>query len=595
MNRTTPRIVARNASACLLSLAALFAVSTRAEVLSVLPSDALVVIKVKDLAGVSKKVAALSERCGLSALQPQMADPIGAIKQDLNIKGGLNESGDAAFAILNIESDEPQMVTLLPVADYAAFLTNFEGASTENGITTFTNAAGGETVYVASWGNYAAISPVKSIVEAQGQGITLPASANAELAAKDAVMFANIPVIKTKVLPTLTEEKAEWRQQLISGLEQDENAKKFAPLLGAAFDVYFQAAETFLNETQGSFISINITDAGANFSVVSEFTQGSYIGNFVSSLKGGTSSYLSGLPASSYLFYGGFPANSAALKPVMKDVLDPILAALPELTPEAKTALDEVRSSFDTMMDSGAAATFGVIKPKGQLGQEAIFQSLFVVEGKPEAYIPAMKKYFASTGTIVKSLMPEGAPAMPGTSFIIEDKALTAGGVSFDRIKADVNAEPKTPEEAQMQQVMSFMYGPAGLSYVIGAADDKHAIFAQGVSDEALAAAVEATKAGQDNLSSLPHIAETAAQLPADRIGVVYVAVDEIATTAIGYVSQFGMPVKFQLPPNLPPLGVAVSASSNTMRVEYHIPSKTVESFVAAALQAMNDARNGGM
>jgi hypothetical protein len=585
------------AKLCVLALAALLASPTRADVLSVVPSDSLVIVKVKDLNGVSKKLAGLSEAWGISAMNPQMADPIGSIKEQLNIKGGVNETGDAALVVLNFtgEPEQPPVLSLLPVSDYAAFIANFEGATTENGITTFSNAADGETVYVAQWGDYAAVSPSKDAVVTKGAGVTLPAGAVKELAAKDAVIWANMPVIKTKVLPLIAEKKVEWRAELIEGIEADENARKFAPVLGAVFDVYIKAAETFLNESQGSFVSLNITDAGLNLGIVSEFAEGSYIGKFAAAQKGGTSSFLTGLPSATYLVFGGGLTNGAALRPLFKDLVDPILAAMPEMDAAGKTAMADIRTAFDTMLDTGTSATFGVIKPKGQLGQEAIFQTVTVVEGKSEAYLAAMKKYFTSVGPVFKALTPEGSPAMPGTSFIVEPAAVTAAGVTFDRVKADINADPKTPEEAQIQQMMTFMYGPAGLSYLLGAADEGTAIMAQGLDDAALAAVVESSKANKDAVAGLAHVKETADQLPADRSIVFYVSLDEIATTAVTYISQFGMPVKFQLPPNLPPLGFAVSNSGSSVRIDYHVPTKTVQSFVAATLQTMNEMQGGGM
>lgn len=581
---------------CMLALAALLASPTRADVLSVVPSDALVVVKVKDLNGVSKKLATLSEAWGISAMNPQMADPIGSIKEQLNIKGGVNDAGDAALVVLNFtgEPEQPPVVSLLPVTDYAAFIANFEGATTENGITTF-NAPDGETVYVSQWGEHAAVSPSKAAVETKGAGITLPAGAVKELSSKDAVLWANIPVIKTKVLPMMAEKKAEWRQELVAALEQDENSKKFAPLVGAGFDVYVKAAETFLSETKGSFVSFNITDAGVNVGIVSEFLEDSYIGKFTASLKGGTTSFLSCLPSATYLIYGGGLTNGAATKPLLRDIFDPIIAALPELDAPGKAAVADIRASFDTMMDTGDAATFAVMKPKGQLGQEAIFQTVTIVDGKSEPYLAAMKKYFTSVGPVFKALTPEGAPPMPGTSFIVEPAAVTAAGVTFDRVKADINPDPKTPEEAQIQQMMTFMYGPAGLSYMLGAVNAGTAIMAQGLDEAALASVVEACKAKSDTQSNLPHVKETSDQLPADRGAVLYVALDEIAATAVTYISQFGMPVKFQLPPNLPPLGTAFSASGTTLRIDHHIPTKTVQSFVAATLQTMNEMQGGGM
>src|SRR5438046_2855753 len=53
----------------------------RGQVLQQVPSDALVVVKFNKLKATSDKVAALSQKFGLAGINPELADPIGTMRQ----------------------------------------------------------------------------------------------------------------------------------------------------------------------------------------------------------------------------------------------------------------------------------------------------------------------------------------------------------------------------------------------------------------------------------------------------------------------------------------------------------------------------------
>ena len=75
--------------------------------------------------------------------------------------------------------------------------------------------------------------------------------------------------------------------------------------------------------------------------------------------------------------------------------------------------------------------------------------------------------------------------------------------------------------------------------------------------------------------------------LPKQRIAVGYLALDNLANAVVAAMKQQGMPLQFKLPPNLPPIGVALSSDGSAGRVDTVIPTKLVESITAAVMQAM--------
>src|SRR5207253_8937548 len=107
--------------------------------------------------------------------------------------------------------------------------------------------------------------------------------------------------------------------------------------------------------------------------------------------------------------------------------------------------------------------------------------------------------------------------------------------------------EGNSPEMAQMTQLMTMMYGPNGMSGVIGALDDKTTLIASGLSDDMIKNVITAAKANQDKLSAGDQVKMVAAQLPANRTAVAYIAVDEIVTAAVSVAQQMHLPVNMQL------------------------------------------------
>ena len=110
-----------------------------------------------------------------------------------------------------------------------------------------------------------------------------------------------------------------------------------------------------------------------------------------------------------------------------------------------------------------------------------------------------------------------------------------------------------------------------------------------------MTAAVNAVKANQDTLSQLPQVQAVNANLPQqNRLGVFYFPIDNLVNTGVTYAQRFGMPVKLQIPPNLPPVGFAASTDGNALKFDSYIPSQLVQSLVAAGMQAFMAMQGGG-
>jgi hypothetical protein len=131
------------------------------------------------------------------------------------------------------------------------------------------------------------------------------------------------------------------------------------------------------------------------------------------------------------------------------------------------------------------------------------------------------------------------------------------------------------------------------MNMYVGAVDGKKVVAAAGASDQQLSKLIASAKAGTDTLSQTPGVAATAKQLPPNRMVTGYIALDQIATTIASYAKAFGMPVNLQVPADLAPVGFTFASDTNALRADWHVPSGTLQSLVAAVLQAKMQMEGG--
>ena len=135
-----------------------------ADVFDQAPSDkAMVVIRINGLDKTSRKIAKEAKDLGLDQKEPQLADPLGAMQDQMHISKGLNKDGDAGFIFLDPAvggSSDKSMIVLMPTNDYAAFVQNFKDPKADGDITQATSQGPeGDPVFIAHWGDYAAVAP----------------------------------------------------------------------------------------------------------------------------------------------------------------------------------------------------------------------------------------------------------------------------------------------------------------------------------------------------------------------------------------------------------------------------------------------------
>ena len=566
---------------------------TQADVLASLPADALVGVKVANLTNTSNKIAKLAKALGVDAFVPQMQNPLAGVKTQSHLDKGINDQGEIGFAYLAPDEkaqvgEDESFVVLLPVSDYAAFLTNFGEAKTDAGVSEVTSPDGsGKTLYVADWsGGYAALSPAKTLVAKPTDTLKPAGLAATQAGTQDFLMYANFKKLSPALLPKLDDGMAKAMEQFDSQAGKDLD-EKYKPTVKAAFKQLFAAAKTFLGDCDTATVGMNIDDAGINTTVLSEFKPDSYLGKLAGGLKNTDKPLTLGLPAVKMLAYGGANVDGPMAAQLYQDLLGPVKEEAAKVQ-----GLEAVNKAVDTGiagLKQLTAVTFGVPSTT-KIGQEALLQEVFVYHGGASDFKSATDQAVALGKQVVADMKQPENGTKPTMEAVQNAKSIE--GVSFDSVKFDFKPPADAPNAAMQEQMMNIMYGPGGIAYNYGVTGNDF-VLSTGASDETVGAFLKSMKANEDNFSKLDQVKAVAAELPKSRVLEYYFQLDELMTLGVNTANQFGLPVQVQLPPELPPLGVTLGGEGTSLRIDSHLPTATVQSLIAAGMQAFAGMRGG--
>jgi hypothetical protein len=561
--------------------------SARAQVLDQVPSDALLVVKINHMDQTSTKLGELMQALGVVEFAPPMADPLGALQTKAGFTNGLDKTGEAAIVMINgpwtngQNNDKAPTIILLPVSDYKAFLANTTVSATDGDISTVRVKDNPEDVFVTNWGNYAALSPSKDNLAKKPDGLKPTGMAAKQLTEKDAVIFINMPAVKSVLLPKLQENRDKILAKVKDAMASNGQDPSKGALVNTLVTEALDGAQRLLEDTQAVTVSFAFSKTGVNETVLAEFTPDSYMGKLATQIKGTDGPLLAGLPATKYLFYmGGIQDPQVALQ-VFNDITGPLSKTLADMGEQGKTIQDAI-DSYKDAFGSIEGSTFGMVAPTGPVGQGALFQFLGVYKADAEKLKAAQVKQIEAQNELMKAL---GAKGSQGMTTSVTPNAKTVDGVSFDQVRLKFNMAGNTPEQMQINQMMNIMYGPGGFSMYTGVVDPKTLLFASGISDELLGSALTVVKANANPMGESDPVKQVDAELPKTRSAVIYIPLDVIVSTAVGYAQQFGMPLPVQLPPNLPPIGISAGTDGSALRVDTHVPTQLVQSLVQAGMQ----------
>lgn len=584
-------LIARRAVAAAVLMFLIIAPMARGQVLNQVPGDALVVMTVNDLQQTSGRIGELAKLLGIADMLPPAADPLAAVQLQTGMRDGINKAGDMAIAMFNPAvaggRSDRAILLLLPVTDYAAFIKNFANAKKDGDLDVVNFPRDPSPTYVANWGQYAVLSPGKEMMAKKPGGLALPAVAARELGAKDIAVYANMPEVAKLAGDAMGDMRTELTREIDRNLGMDEANKKYVPLAKVGANHLVDLMEGFMSSTQGAVMGMTVSPKGIDWSMVCEFLPASELGKFAAEAKNTDATLVGGLPTDNYLVYGGVVYDGPAMLKAYDQLVGPMLPELQKLGDDAKPALAAL-DSMKQLQGSVKDASFGMVAPTGKLGEASLFQGAYVVHGDANALMKAYRDYMVNQDALMK--MVPGNQQMKTT---LKQAAKTVDGVALDEVVMQYNLNPTNPMEAQMAQFMGMLYGPNGLSALMGVVNDTTMVYVMGGNDALLKSTITAARAGGDNLGARANLKSTVANLPQKRIAVYYVSLETLINTAVRYAQEMGMGVPVQLPADLPPIGITAATERSAMRIDAHVPAVLMQKIGEAAMKLQQQMMGG--
>jgi len=584
--------------------------SAQAQVAKMIPANAWFVMKVSNIDATSQKISDFCKALGLTQMVPTLDKPLDAVFAQMGIKDGINRSGEMAFigvdpTAFNTTYDQCGVV-LIPVSDYQAFLGNFKDAATDGGITSTKLPNGDAIAYIAHWGDYAAVSPVKGVVaKAPDTMLQISPAVAKEWDSKDVIVMLNVAPVRGVVMPQLEQ----FKQTAADYLDQQAQVPagpnnpmtlalngmdiaKAAPLFKVIANQLIGFAEEYVQQTDAVTFGLKIAPDGITTTTMFAFQPDSYHGKMSAKMKNFDASLLAGLPDGKYLFFGGGAQDPAATTEIVSHFLDPAQKAISDLGPDFSGVTDWI-SLMKSASGASTGGSFGMVAPSGMLGQEPLIQVVGVRHGDAKTLLDDTHKAF----DMQQSMMTSMGMKNTMTQETYTPAAKTVDGVTFDDMTTSFKMAGAGPGRAQATTMLNFIYGPTGMHLLMGTVDDKTLLTESGLNDAMLSAAITAAKSGDDPMAKSAAVKAVSAQLPSQRLAAIYIPLDVWASTGLNYAKQFSMDMGVKIPDDLPPIGATFSTDGPTARVDGYIPTQLIQALTSAGLQMyMTSQRpqNGG-
>lgn len=578
--------------------------SAWAGVMDLVPDNAVAVVRIANLKATNEKLANFlgDQGLGLTVFQPKLKDPLGSLTEKLNIKEGLDQSGEFAIVIQAIEGASPNesTVMLVPVSNYEAAVANIEGAKADGALTMF-ETPDGETLYVANWGSHAAIAENKALIEAKpAKFVKLPAKLLKQVDGYDISVLAMPSTIREDAAAHLDELEQKIADELPTG-QMPFDAKVIEVLMKQGVNVM----RTFLNDADYAHLGVNLLESGVRFNVAADFREGSYLGNLAAGMKSTDKPLLRAIPDANYIVYGGGTFDPEIGQKLFDDFTGPIVAAMADAEKPLPGLDAETLSVARDVLGTLRGGSFGYVSP-ASLPSGSLTEMLIVLDGDPAVLKSATSRTIEIAGKNIaraKAAVEAGTfDAMTAGNLMameLTEDAREVGGIKFSQFvtrPADIN----DPAYQQQVQMMAFL-GVGRQTAYIGYTDAGQLQFSGGLDEATVNGFVEAYKSGATPMADSANIQAVAAHLPKSRINEIYIQPDEIIATAVGFAGRFGFPLDVTTPTDLEPIGIATATDGTSISVTTYVPTRTVQAAIVSGVQIFQQvqqmfggARNNG-
>lgn len=533
------------------------AIAAPPAVLDRVPADAQVVITVRQVEDFLADIDQLNATLGDKA-NPGMAFATAMVRG----MPGVNLDGSAAFIFTlpqDPEEDEPTLVALLPVSDFAALT---QGRAADNGLVRL------------------ALPDQELFARDVGDGLAVvsddPDAARAFDAAKGRLNAhtgrigeAGGAVLSDAEVSVIANGNA-LRPFLNMGVEGFKQQGAMVAMMGgeqaaAGFNATASVVEAVVRDLSAGVFGLTMSEAGMAYDAAFQFTEGSPSASFFEK-SGSTAGLFEHLPAQRYLF-------AMAL-----DTSSPTAAKLGKAFTQFASAVNGAQNatgqlSLEDLHRLTKGMSFVMGTPPSLMGGGLFTNTTqFIKTDNPDAYLKAVTDAMkAADGQQVEGVKMD-ATVTPG-AITIDGTSLTAYGLSM------------TMDPAAMQQmggmpgmdptiITQMIFGPTGGPSGYLAKVDGGAVQTLSQAPEFTRRALAAAKGGK-GLGADARFGRVRNQLQNDRIAEVFVGVDEILNTVGPTLMMFGAIPEFEPVKALDPIAVGLASRSGGVHARFVMPAET--------------------
>jgi hypothetical protein len=340
------------------------------------------------------------------------------------------------------------------------------------------------------------------------------------------------------------------------------------------------AATAFVQQTRSAVAGVRIDGAGVALDMGAQFIEGSFLsGAFQGEGKSGP--LLSRLPAMSTGYFFAFAADLSS--PAIKDIATNI-AEMQQKQAEAMGGPEMPPGMMSAQIQAtdGAAMVVGAA-PGALMGGGLLVNTVSFWQSKD----PAMS--LAATRQALEKMDgkgPEGVTfetAYTEAAATVNDKPVDAWEI---KMGGEMGGDP------QMAQGMMMMFGPQGGPAGFIAATDGGIVQTYTKNAILMCEALKAAGNADGGLGADAQLKQVQAKLPQGRIAEGYIGMKSIMDTAKGLMAMMGG-IQFDVPENLPPVGMGVGGTGGAGRVGLFVPGPVIKT-VSGAVQAAQEAQGGG-
>lgn len=538
-----------------------------------IPTDALAVVVAPSIDRVDKNAASL-----LTAVEMPAVTSPAQLLSVVGLSRGVDTTKPVALALMagDLGGDVPPALLLLPVTDYAAVAQSLASADTTGALSA--GKAAGEPVFIKQVaGGYAAISPVRSVLEKfTGDGGLLGAH-RANIGARgerlfetsDVVLIANIPALAPMLEPAM--EQAVEQMAMVAALQ------------GAAMDnnPMEAAARNFLRDAQVAMVGLDASGMGLRISVAATFKEGSELARMMDG-DGDSSRLLDRLPDQPYIVAFATDLGS----PVMRTLVE---AGAKQKLPGQKLPNGENVPAMPGMVTllSHLTGQAGMIlpNPAGLMGGLLARGVYFYESPQPDQVVDSYKQLITDlNGQSVAGLTYTGA-------FNADSTTIDSKKVSGYSLRV------QTAPGSMAASAMSMVYGPAGgpSGFIAKAGSG---VVVTTTPDQDLMKNAMARAAGGEAKASFASNAmnrQVRENLVKGRVFEMYLSPRSVLDQVLPFLAMMGQPIdQAAIPAQLPPVGMALAADDGSVQVDVFVPAPVIKTGVAIGQTLQGMMNRGG-